>query len=125
MKNKLTAAEWKRLRTSRAWQEHDARRVLLAWRASGLSMSAFAREHEIGDERLRWWRNRLGEWGGSSSSASIAFAPATVREDEVPSPGGRAAVVIRLATGELIEADASTVDASWVAALVVGCARRS
>lgn len=36
------------------WTAREARQVLSAWRASGLSMSAFARRHGLTVQRVAW-----------------------------------------------------------------------
>lgn len=43
------------------WSEHEARSVLQAWRASGLSIERFATERGIVPQRLRYWRQKLAE----------------------------------------------------------------
>ena len=45
--------------TVRYWRDTDARAVLAAHRASGLSLPGFARRHGLTVQRLRWWRQRL------------------------------------------------------------------
>jgi hypothetical protein len=55
------------------WNESDARAVLDAWRASGLRLSAFARERGLSSKRLIRWRERLEPAG--SASTPVAFHP--------------------------------------------------
>jgi hypothetical protein len=50
-----------------------ARAVLGAWRASGLRLSAFAREQGLSPKRLMRWRQRLEPAG--SASTPVAFHP--------------------------------------------------
>ena len=45
--------------TNRYWRAGDAERVLGAWRHSGQSAAAFAREHELSVARLLRWRARM------------------------------------------------------------------
>ena len=45
----------------RQWTAAEARRVLDAWRASGLPLATFARKRGLCAERVRWWRQRLGD----------------------------------------------------------------
>lgn len=47
----ISAAEWREL-VDRRWTEDDARRVVAAWRASGDSAYAFARDHGLNAQRL-------------------------------------------------------------------------
>lgn len=41
------------------WSEVEARGALSAWRKSGLSIEAFARERGLVPQRLYWWRRKL------------------------------------------------------------------
>lgn len=108
----------------RHWTADDARAVLAAQRASGESIRAFAARLGVRAKRLSWWRSRLGEWSGTRVHAA-AFAPAIVQERAALVERMRGAITVRLPTGELVEVgDTSAVKAGWVAALVVGCARR-
>jgi transposase-like protein len=58
----------RRLNEKKTWTEEDGRAVVAAWRASGESMAAFAREQGFGDGRLRWWRDRLRDAGDSEAA---------------------------------------------------------
>src|SRR5213596_497992 len=44
---------------NRYWRAADAERVLEAWRRSGQSAAAFARQHGVSSVRLLRWRDRL------------------------------------------------------------------
>jgi hypothetical protein len=55
------------------WNESAARAVLGAWRASGLRLSAFAREQGLSPKRLTRWHQRLETAG--AASAPVAFHP--------------------------------------------------
>jgi transposase-like protein len=77
------------------WTEDEARAVFAAWRASDESLSAFARRHGIGVQRLYWWKRRLGSTTNAGSTLSLV--PAKVIEAEA------AAVTIRLPSGIAIE----------------------
>lgn len=48
------------LTSQRRWSEGDGRRVVEAWKASGLSVAAFARKVGLPTWRVRNWRRRLG-----------------------------------------------------------------
>ena len=54
------------------WREADARVVLTAWRESGLSLAAFARQFGISVQRLRRWHHDLE---GPDSVDAVACAP--------------------------------------------------
>jgi hypothetical protein len=43
------------------WHREEAELALEAWAASGLSLAAFARRHQIEAKRLGRWRRRLAE----------------------------------------------------------------
>jgi hypothetical protein len=106
------------------WTADEARQVVEAWRASGLSLAAFARERGLIAERVRWWSKRLGDWGPAKGEEVLQFAPVVVRDLRpiAATPGG--GVSLRLAGGVVIEvADVATVPAAWVSALVKGLAR--
>jgi hypothetical protein len=47
------------------WTADEGRQVVEAWRASGLPLATFARQRGLCAERVRWWRQRLGEWKGT------------------------------------------------------------
>jgi hypothetical protein len=69
--------------TRRRWKESDARKVLEAAQASGLTLSAFAAREGLAAHRLYFWKQRL-EQTAKETSPSVAFvelhrsAPATV-----------------------------------------------
>ena len=73
----------RRLSEKKTWTEEDGRDAVAAWRASGESIAAFAREQGFGDGRLRWWRDRLLD-GGDGEAAKVAArgeGPEFVRVD--------------------------------------------
>jgi len=41
------------------WRAADARVVVEAWRRSGRSLAAFARQHGVSARRLAYWRTQL------------------------------------------------------------------
>jgi hypothetical protein len=59
------------------WHEDDARGVIEDWRASGLSMAAFARQHGLRVERIRRWRRRIED-----EPSEPRFVRLVVREPE-------------------------------------------
>ena len=65
---------------TRHWTVAEAKCVLDEWKASGIPLGTFARQKGLNDTRLRWWKTRLGDWGGGVSLARApAFIPAVVR----------------------------------------------
>jgi hypothetical protein len=105
----------------RQWKADEARRVVEAWRASGLPLATFARKRGLCAERVRWWRQRLGGWSSPSEEAQ-RFIPATVT-GFAPTTAG--AVVTVRAPGEVVVevADVGAVPAEWLSALVRELAR--
>ena len=54
-------------RSRRRWTAAEAEGVVEAWRASGQSMRAFARQRGFDVQRLGWWKKRLAEWSGGDA----------------------------------------------------------
>ena len=62
---------------SAQWSEHEARAVLQAWRASGLSMERFASQRGLVPQRLRWWKKKLQDVEPTRSK-SLSLLPVRV-----------------------------------------------
>ncbi len=97
--------------TGKHWDKKTAARALRAWRASGMSVTGFARANGLGAERLRRWGKRVegGEEGTTAGVAAMRFIPAAVI--------GAARVVVRLPGGVEVEGDAAALPAEWVGGL--------
>lgn len=105
----------------RQWKADEARRVVEAWQASGLPLATFARKRGLCAERVRWWRQRLGDWRAPSEEAS-RLIPATVT-GFAPTAAG-AVLTVRAAGDVVVEvADVGAVPAAWLSALVRELAR--
>jgi hypothetical protein len=105
----------------RQWKAGEARRVMEAWQASGLPLATFARRHGLTPERVRWWRQRLGEWRAPGEEA-LRLVPAVVTG--LPPPTAASVVTLRAPGDVVIEiADAGAVPAGWLSALVNGLTR--
>jgi transposase-like protein len=101
-------------RITRRWTAAEAERVVEAWRESGQSMSAFARQRGFDVQRLAWWKKRFAEWSGDHEHAA-RFAPAVISTTSGPR------VSVRLDEGILIEvADVLAVPPAWLSELVSG-----
>jgi transposase-like protein len=88
--------------TGRRWTDDDARTVLVAQAASGLSVSAFAAREGIDPQRLYSWRRRVEAGPVAAPPAFIEVRHAAERERvEIVLRSGR---VVRVA--ESIDADA-------------------
>lgn len=70
----------------------EARRLLVAFDRSGLSVAEFERQHNLSPNRLSWWRRRLDLTASSATArpatASMTFLPVRVA---VPAPAAPAA----------------------------------
>lgn len=100
----------------KAWTPEDARRVLEVCAATGQTQAAFAREHGLRQERLSYWRSRLGRCEaspGGASGALVRFVPAVVKAASVS--GACPAALVRLPRGVTVELE--EVPPQWVAAL--------
>jgi hypothetical protein len=102
----------------RQWKANEARRVVEAWRASGLPLAAFAHQRGLTPERLRWWRQRLGDWNAGGAAPSLV--PAVVTGERT---AATATVTVRVGIVVVEVADVDAVPAPWLAALVSGLAK--
>ena len=74
------------------WSELEARAVLSAWRASGLSIERFAASRGIVAQRIRWWKKKLES--GEAARKSMALLPVSVVEAAPPSRGAPVQVIL-------------------------------
>lgn len=105
-KSRLQSASYS---TKRRWADDDARTVLAAQEASGLSVAAFAAREGVDMQRLYFWRRRLG-----SCAVERPEPPTFV---EVRAASGRELVEIALRSGHVIRASES-IDPSFLRRLV-------
>ncbi len=95
----------------RQWKADEARRVVEAWRASGLPLATFARTCGVAPSRLQWWQRRLGDRDGSGD-APLRLVPAIVTG--LPLAAATAVVTLRVASDVVVEiADVAVVPAAW------------
>lgn len=108
------------------WTATKAEQVLKAWRASGLSLSAFARGQGIVASRLHWWRKQLKKTSRKESSAQ-KLVPMTLTMAPMTAIGvGLGPVVVHDRTGMLIEiTEPERVSPEWLAAMVGEMGRRT
>ena len=86
---------------SRYWRATDAEQVLEAWRQSGQSGAAFAREHGLSRARLLRWRDRL------KSTTALTFHPVRVTQRAKPiAVGMRGPLELELCGGRRIRVHA-------------------
>ena len=93
--------------------------MLAALRASGWSLSRFARHHGLHGQRLAYWRKRLS--GGPSSGQALvpmtSLVPAVlVAESAERTSSESTPAVLRLPRGVVLELPRAT--PGWVSALV-------
>lgn len=121
--NVPSAMDFSDLRGPQQWSEDDAKRVLAAWRSSGLSVNAFATRHGLRTKRVLWWRRRFSNW--RSREKKKEKAPRLVPAVPISIPRTLPAVAIRLETGAVVEiGDASAVPPEWVLLVARGLAER-
>ncbi len=65
----------------REWRAHIVR-----WRASGLSMRAFAKLEGVSAQSIAYWRARLGDGPECDAAPEASFAPVTI-VPEMPGHG--------------------------------------
>jgi hypothetical protein len=99
----------------RRWTIVEARRVVSAWRRSGLPLGEFARRYGVQAQRMRLWSRRVALAPQQRAPVPAAtLVPVTVRQSVV-----EAAVVVRLPTGVAVEiADGERASAQWISSLV-------
>jgi len=113
MPTPLSVAVARALRSPR-WTTDEARLVLDAVAASGLTCADFARAHPVDYQRLQTWRRRL-----ATTASAPPSAPA-LRFIEVPAPPAPATSTryeLQLATGEVLRVEGA-VDADAVRTLL-------
>jgi hypothetical protein len=109
--SEATKRSWKQ------WKPAQARKVLEAWRSSGLSLSAYAQRRGVTPQRLSWWRERLGE-GSEPEPSEMRLVPAIVTSMPAPMPALCGAVTVRLPGDVTLEvSDVRLVPPDWVAAV--------
>jgi transposase-like protein len=66
----------------RRWSREDGKTALAALRRSGLKLEPFAKQHGLVAQRLRWWRDQLGDNASEPSSAvaDVKFTPVRLVE---------------------------------------------
>jgi hypothetical protein len=84
------------------WHERVAH-----WRSTGLSAEAYAREHDIGVDRLKYWARRV-----ERVASSVQLLPV-----RISAPGTTAALELRSPSGWSMRMGAG-VDAAWLTRLL-------
>lgn len=81
------------------WSEVEARGVLEAWKRSGLTLEAFAKQRGIVSQRMRWWRKKLNR-EERTRDAVPALLPLRVTSE--PARRGEPVTVL-LRTGHMLK----------------------
>ena len=98
----------------RQWTEVQAREALDAFRRSGLTASAFARQRGVSVHRLQYWRKRL------DASPPLTFLPVALpKESAARAPRG-----LEIVIGEAVLRVPEGSDVEHVARLVAALAAR-
>jgi hypothetical protein len=96
----------------RQWTREEARTALTRWKKSGLPLATFARQLGVSNTRLRWWRERLGEWTSPAALSDTRLVPVVVSGSAA---GGAATAVVHVGGGVSIEVfDAGAMPAQWL-----------
>ena len=67
------------------WTHEQAQRELDAWRASGQSVEAFAKERRVAAHRLRYWQKRLTELSAAPAKKKpLSLLPVRVSGSDAP-----------------------------------------
>jgi hypothetical protein len=117
--------EWRRLAGKPRWCETDARLLIGAWRESGQSIEAFARDVGIGSWKLRYWLPRLSTPVSAAASDRVGHAQRLVPAVVTVGGNGRGpTVVVRLPDGVEVEIhDVAQVEADEIGRLVASLRR--
>lgn len=81
----------------RRWTSVEGRAALDAWRASGLSMAAFARQRGVRVCRLIWWRTRLAD--SPTAPTPMQFLPIAIRNTDTALVSARCDDTIEIVLG--------------------------
>lgn len=101
----------------RNWSEAEARRVLAACEASGLSMRAYAVREGLRPRRLYWWTNRLAldERSAREEARAVRFVPAVVKVNAARVMSDPAITIRVGATTTMEISDPTAVPTGWLA----------
>ena len=84
-----------RLAKQRVWSEAEGKRIVAAWRRSGVSRAAFGRRTGIAVHRLHYWITKGGSRRPVTERGPVPFHPVRVLPDRVEA-GDAAPIEIRV-----------------------------
>jgi len=102
---------------ARRWSEAEARRVLEAWRRSGLSLAGYTGREGLGYERVARWRRRLARRSAVAAPPRRARVPRLGMRRVQVVGSGRAALLapgfeLALASGHTVRIPAAFEEAA-------------
>lgn len=120
---------WAQLRARPRWTAEEAKWAVAAWAASGETLASFGESRGVHPERLRRWRERLGNRqadmipapgpGNGTAAPTFALVPVTVRPRAAPAVAGdEGAVVVTVGELRIAIRDLSATSPDWVARLI-------
>ena len=72
-----------RIAKQRVWSEAEGKRIVAAWRRSGVSRAAFGRRTGIAVHRLHYWITKGGSRRPVTERGPVPFVPRGVALDEL------------------------------------------
>ena len=75
--------EVQRIAKLRAWSETEGKRIIAAWRRSGVSRAAFGRRYGIPVHRLYYWSTTVGARSHVTARGPVQFHPVRVLPERV------------------------------------------
>ena len=106
------------MRTRQHWKREDAERTLADWAQSGESLTAFARQHQLGVHRLQWWRAQLAQ--ATAAEPEVRLLPVVPRQAPLITIGAGAsgAVSVTVGAARIDVSDTLQTDPRWLAKLI-------
>ena len=84
-----------RIAKQRIWSEAEGRRIVAAWRRSGVSRAEFGRRYGIPVHRLYYWLTKVGPRSPVTERGPVPFHPVRVLPDRLDA-GSTAPIEIRV-----------------------------
>lgn len=119
MSSHKTTDPYAGMRTRRHWKRADAARALADWADSGVSLSAFARIHQLGLSRLQWWRSQLAQ-APAADEEPVRLLPVVPRQAPLIAlgTGASTAVSVTIGAARIDVSDTLQTDPRWLAKLI-------
>ena len=107
----------------RVWSEAEGKRIVAAWRRSGVSRAAFGRRYGIPVHRLYYWLTKAGSRSPVTERGPVQFHPVRVLPDRVDAGGATPRYEADLAERRFLKVDpdhrlvADALEVDWKAKL--------